>query len=112
MGSGQRSEVNKLIRRHLRPQGFIVESDHGGHWTVTNPRIDPKRDGRRNSMTIPSSPGTSRGFLNIVARLRNELDFVWEGRGGNRGHSPTVKQAYQKRKGAAVADDTEERDPG
>lgn len=97
MGSGQRAEVTNLIKRHLRPQGFIVSQEPGGHWRITNPNIDPAAEKRRNSITIPASPGTSRHFLNIITRLRNELDFVWNGRGGSRGPSPMITSAAEKR---------------
>lgn len=97
MGSGQRAEVTKLIKHHLRPQGFHAELEPGGHWRITNPRINPAVDKRRNSIVIPCSPGTSKHFLNIISRLRNELDFVWNGRGGSRGPSPMITSAAEKR---------------
>lgn len=93
------SDVNKLIRQ-LRKQGFICKVA-GGHWSVSRPLFDREGnpisvpEGQRESIRIACSPGSEKALKSMVGRLRNELGYIHNGRGGSRvGSNPL----YQKEK--------------
>jgi hypothetical protein len=69
-GNQWQREMNKVIRE-ARKQGMTAVKVQNGHWQVT------AADGKR-SIQVASTP-VGRGLLNIIARMRRELDFVWRG---------------------------------